>query len=125
MGDAHSATPDKTPCHLPTCGRERGPSGAPPAPARVHVKAPLAGQAPSIASATVLWPAADWLEREVFDLFGIQFEGHPNLIRILLPDDWEGYPLRKDFPLTEEPVQFIDHVPREPSEIIPKTPPRA
>jgi NADH-quinone oxidoreductase subunit C len=94
-------------------------------PARVRVKAPLAGQTPSIASATGVWAAADWLEREVFDLFGIRFEGHPNLTRILLPDDWEGHPLRKDFPLTEEPVQFIGHVPRTPSTIIPKTPPRA
>ncbi len=93
-------------------------------PARVRLKAPLAGQAPSIASATVLWPAADWLEREAFDLFGIRFEGHPNPTRILLPDDWEGHPLRKDFPLTEEPVQFVDHVPLAPSAIIPKTPPR-
>ncbi len=94
-------------------------------PARVRVKAPLAAQAPSIASATILWPAANWLEREVFDLFGIRFEGHPDLTRILLPDDWEGYPLRKDFLLTEEPVQFVHHVPLVPSAIIPKTPPRS
>ncbi len=93
-------------------------------PVRVRVKARLAGDTPSIASATALWPAANWLEREVYDLFGIRFEGHPNLTRILLPDDWGGHPLRKDFPLTEEPVQFINHVPRIPGAIIPKTPPR-
>ncbi|MDR7521990.1 MAG: NADH-quinone oxidoreductase subunit C [Armatimonadota bacterium] len=93
-------------------------------PARLRVKARLSGGAPTIASATSLWPAANWLEREAYDMFGIRFEGHPNLTRILMPDDWEGHPLRKDFPLTEEPVQFIGHVPKTPSTIIPKAPPR-
>jgi NADH-quinone oxidoreductase subunit C len=90
-------------------------------PARLRVKAALTGDHPVIASATRLWDAADWLEREVFDMFGIRFEGHRNLTRILMPDDWEGHPLRKDFPLTEEPVQFIGHTPRTPSQIIPKS----
>jgi len=93
-------------------------------PARLRIKARLAGEAPVIASATGLWPGADWLEREVYDLFGIRFDGHPNLTRILMPADWEGYPLRKDFSLTEEPVEFVEHVPKVPSTIIPKSPPR-
>lgn len=93
-------------------------------PVRLRLKARLSGEAPVIASVTGLWPGANWLEREVYDMFGIRFEGHPNLTRILMPDDWEGHPLRKDFPLTEEPVQFLDHTPKVPSNIIPKSPPR-
>ncbi|MDR7482575.1 MAG: NADH-quinone oxidoreductase subunit C [Armatimonadota bacterium] len=93
-------------------------------PVRLRVKARLPADRPVIGSVTGLWPGADWLEREVYDLFGIRFEGHPNLSRILLPDDWEGHPLRKDFPLTEEPVEFIGHVPNVPSQIIPTSPPR-
>ena len=91
-------------------------------PARLRVKSRLAGGDPVVPTATVLWPAADWLEREVYDFFGIQFAGHPNLTRILMPDDWEGHPLRKDFPLVEEPVEFVGRVPKVPSEIIPNVP---
>jgi NADH-quinone oxidoreductase subunit C len=58
---------------------------------------------PSVLS---IWPTADWHEREAWDLFGIRFDGHPNLERILMPDDWEGHPLRKDYPLGGEPVRF-------------------
>ena len=73
-----------------------------------------------IPSITSLWEGADWYERELFDLFGINFEGHPDMKRILMPDDWKGHPLRKDYALTEEPVEFKHGVkPKVPSEIIP------
>jgi NADH-quinone oxidoreductase subunit C len=63
----------------------------------IIVKSRVPREGASIASIVDLWPAADWHEREVFDLFGIVFEGHPDLRRILLPDDWVGHPLRKDY----------------------------
>lgn len=74
----------------------------------------------SLPSVIDLWAGADWYERELFDLFGLHFDGHPDLKRILMPDDWVGHPLRKDYPLTEEPVEFKHGVkPKIPSEIIP------
>jgi NADH:ubiquinone oxidoreductase subunit C len=60
----------------------------------------------SVPSVTGVWPTADWHEREAWDLMGIPVEGHPNLERILMPEDWEGHPLRKDYPIGGEPVRF-------------------
>ena len=65
----------------------------------IRLRVRLPGDSPVIESVVPVWPTANWHEREIFDLFGIRFEGHPNLQRILMPDDWEGYPLRKDYPV--------------------------
>jgi NADH-quinone oxidoreductase subunit C len=72
---------------------------------RVRVKVRLA-EGSAVPSVTDLWPAANWFEREAFDLFGITFEGHPDLRRILMPDDWQGHPQRKDYPL-EGPGELL------------------
>ncbi len=69
-----------------------------PAVRRLRVKCRVSGTNPEIDSVTSVWRGADWYERETFDMFGIGFRNHPNLIRILMPLDWEGYPLRKDYP---------------------------
>jgi NADH-quinone oxidoreductase subunit C len=66
---------------------------------RLRLKCMLPGTNPEIESLYSVWPSANWYEREVFDLFGVTFRNHPNLTRILMPDDWNGHPLRKDFPV--------------------------
>jgi NADH-quinone oxidoreductase subunit C len=68
-------------------------------PARFRLRVFPDDTDPVIPSLTTIWPNADWPEREVWDLFGVRFNGHPDLRRILMPNDWEGYPLRKDYPL--------------------------
>lgn len=82
----------------------------------VAIDVPRGGSLPSVVG---LWEGANWYERELYDLFGVLFEGHPHLTRILMPDDWEGHPLRRDYALTEESVTFKHGVkPKVPSQII-------
>ena len=76
-------------------------------PARVRIQVWL-DDGERVASVLPVWPAADWFEREAWDMLGIRFDGHENLVRILMPEDWEGHPLRKDYPLGGEPVRFSD-----------------
>ena len=66
---------------------------------RVRLKVKLESSDPVVESLTAGWPGANYFEREIFDLFGVRFSGHPNLLRILMPDDWKGHPLRKDYPV--------------------------
>ena len=66
---------------------------------RLRLQVRLASNDAVVDTLVPVWPGANWLEREIFDLFGIRFQGHPDLRRILMPDDWEGHPLRKDFPV--------------------------
>jgi NADH-quinone oxidoreductase subunit C len=66
---------------------------------KIRLRVRLSGDDPVVDSLVPVWPGANWLEREIFDLFGIRFTDHPDLRRILLPEDWEGYPLRKDYPV--------------------------
>jgi NADH dehydrogenase I D subunit len=73
---------------------------------RLRLMVPLTGEPPAVDSVCSVWSAADWHERETYDLFGVVFKGHPEMRRILLPPDWIGHPLRKDYPLGGEPVQF-------------------
>lgn len=72
----------------------------------LNLRAPLDGDTPSIKTLETVYPSANWREREVWDLFGIHFDGHSDLRRLLLPPDWKGHPLRKDYPLGYEEVQF-------------------
>ncbi len=82
---------------------------------RLRLKVRLQGDEARVATVSPIWPAANWLEREVWDLFGIVFDDHPDPRRLLMPEDWEGFPLRKDYPVqirmtprTSEPIQLTE-----------------
>ena len=88
------------------------PGDAGTGPARFRLKVRVPGTEPRLPTLSQVWPSANWAEREAFDLFGILFDGHPDLRRILMPEDWEGFPMRKDYPVqikapvkTYEPLQ--------------------
>jgi len=78
---------------------------------RVRLKVKVGEQQP-VASVTSIWPGANWLEREVYDMFGVNFTGHPDRRRILMPDDWQGFPQRKDYPL-EGPGELLMENPED------------
>jgi NADH-quinone oxidoreductase subunit C len=73
---------------------------------RLRIKA-MVGDGEAVYSLTSVWPTANWLERECFDMFGIRFEGHPGLKRILLPEEWQGHPLRKDYDILQQDDAWV------------------
>lgn len=73
---------------------------------RIRLRVPVDRLDPIVPSVVSIWPGANYAEREVYDMFGIRFDGHPDLTRILMPDEWEGHPLRKDYGVGAVPVQF-------------------
>jgi NADH-quinone oxidoreductase subunit C len=92
-----------------------GVAGFGDSPKRLRMKVRVPDSDPRVATVSGVWPAANWAEREVYDFFGIHFEDHPDLRRVLMPEDWEGYPLRKDYPVqinqpvkTYEPLQVSE-----------------
>ncbi len=75
---------------------------------RLRLKVRLSGANPEVDSVCPVWKGADWYERETFDLFGIRFRNHPNLTRLMMPDGWEGHPLRKDYPINGNRYSYVD-----------------
>jgi len=99
--------------HLVCLGTPGFPTGGPTTPRRLRVKVRVPGDDPRVPTVSEIWAAAGWLERETWDMFGIVFDGHPDLRRLLMPEDWEGHPLRKDYPVqvrmvarASEPLQL-------------------
>ena len=90
---------------------------------RVRLEAAVTAEDPHLPSVTSVYPTADWQERETYDMFGVVFDGHPNLTRILMPDDWEGHPQRKDYPLGGVPVEYkgAEIPPPDQQEVLPVT----
>jgi NADH-quinone oxidoreductase subunit C len=81
---------------------------------RITVKLRVPTDAPNVPSVTPEWPTANYQEREVFDMFGVTFDGHPDMRRILMPEDYEGHPQRRDFPMGGEPIIFTHNEPHMP-----------
>jgi NADH-quinone oxidoreductase subunit C len=77
---------------------------------RLRLKVFVPEEEPEVATVTSVWPGANWLEREIFDMMGITFTGHPDMRRVLMPEDWDGHPHRRDYPLGYEQVQFSFNV---------------
>ena len=86
-----------------------GTTGFGETPRRLRVKVRVSGNDPSVPTITGLWKAADWAERELWDMFGIRVDGHADLRRILMPEDWEGHPMRRDYPVQiKQPVKVYE-----------------
>ena len=77
---------------------------------RLRLKVYVPEEEPEVPTLVNVWPGANWLEREIFDMMGIMFSGHPEMRRLLMPEDWDGYPQRRDYPLGYEQVQFSFNV---------------
>jgi NADH-quinone oxidoreductase subunit C len=89
------------------------------APKRLRVKVRLPGENARVPTVSAVWKSAGWAEREAFDLFGIHVEGHPDLRRILMPEDWEGYPMRKDYPVQiKQPVKTYEPLQISPEQFV-------
>ena len=85
--------------HLACLGSAYAQAGGAAPARRLRIKVGVSGEHASVPSVVAIWPTANWPEREVFDLFGLTFEAHPDLRRVLMPEDWQGHPLRKDYPV--------------------------